>query len=488
MPSHPFTVQASTEQPAGVVHHDDPRQASAEKPSRVGGQGNPDAAGRRSSRARWPLRLVVAASLLTGLAAVAVVTVAVSASGTEPLITGLLLLGFAAGWAMLFVLSLRFTDRPQRWAAVPAVALGATGGALLLVPSGSAVLDALGWVWPPALLVLCAWVAVRIRRELPRRGGRWLLYPVLTVMALAAVGGGYATVARSLHRASLASLPGQLIDVGDHQLLLSCSGSGEPTAILESGLGESSAAWARIAPSVATATRVCVYDRAGRGRSELAATQDAGQIATDLHTLLDRAGVTGPLVMVGHSLGGVYVLDYTARYPQQVAGLVLVDATPPTAFTSLPDYPGFYNLFRYAAGLSPTLARLGVTGLVYGSIHADLPPEARELARGDWATADQARSQRDEFAMVPDRMDAARSVTTLGGMPLFVVTATVDTQPGWLPAQEDLATLSENSVHLVVAGATHGSLMDTEADAALTNQAIVQVVDSARTGRPLVSS
>ena len=142
--------------------------------------------------------------------------------------------------------------------------------------------------------------------------------------------------------------------MGDHRLYLSCTGSGEPTVILEPGLGGTSAAWGWIAPTVAAHTRVCVYDRAGRGRSEPSPTpQDGDQIATDLHTLLERADITGPLVMVGHSLGGLYVLDYTARYPQQVAGMVLLDATPPTAFTALPDYPGIYDMLTTADRVVP---------------------------------------------------------------------------------------------------------------------------------------
>jgi pimeloyl-ACP methyl ester carboxylesterase len=163
--------------------------------------------------------------------------------------------------------------------------------------------------------------------------------PVITVTALAAVGGGIHTVTQAVDQATAESLPGHLIDVGDHRLYVSCTGSGEPTVILEPGLGGTSAAWAWIDPTVATHTRVCVYDRASRGRSDPSPDpQDGDQIATDLHTLLDRAGITGPLVIVGHSLGGLYVLDYAARYPQQVAGMVLLDTTPPTAFTELPDY------------------------------------------------------------------------------------------------------------------------------------------------------
>ncbi len=85
-----------------------------------------------------------------------------------------------------------------------------------------------------------------------------------------------------------------------------------------------------IAPAVARDTRVCVYDRAGRGWSEPAdTTQDGAQIATDLHTLLQRGHVPGPYVLAGHSFGGLYVLTFAARYPDEVAGMVLVDSTPP---------------------------------------------------------------------------------------------------------------------------------------------------------------
>jgi pimeloyl-ACP methyl ester carboxylesterase len=431
------------------------------------------------------MRAVVAVSVISGLAAAAA-GVVVSVGGTEPVVDGLVLLGFAVGWVLLAALSVRFTDQPQRWAAVPAAVMGVGGAALLVFTPSNATLDALGWVWPPALLVLLVWITTRIRRQLPRRDGRWILYPVIAVTALAAVGGGYHTVTQSIDQASAESAPGQLVDVGDHRLFLSCTGSGEPTVILEPGLGETSAAWGLIAPTVAAHTRVCVYDRAGRGRSEPSpAAQDGDQIATDLHTLLDRAGITGPLVMAGHSLGGLYVLDYTARYPEQIAGMVLVDATPPTAFTALPDYPAFYDIYRIATGLFPGLARLGGTQLIYSSSHPELPAPAREQARAALSTAGQARSQRDEFAMVPTMMAQAGAVTDLGDRPLYVLTAPVNAQTGWLTPQMDLAALSGNSIHLVVAGAEHEALLDNPTHAATTSRAITAVVDAERTGTPL---
>ena len=409
-----------------------------------------------------------------------------SAGGTEPVVDGLVLVGFAAGWALLLALSVFFTDHPQRWAAVPAAVLGVGGAALLVFTPGNAAMDALGWVWPPAILGLLVWITIEIRRQLPRRSGRWMVYPVVAVTALAAVGGGIHTVTQAIDQASAQSLPGRLIDVGDHRLYLSCTGSGEPTVILEPGLGGTSAAWGWIAPAVAAHTRVCVYDRAGRGRSDPSPTpQDGDQIATDLHTLLERADITGPLVMVGHSLGGLYVLDYTARYPQQVAGMVLLDATPPTAFTSLPDYPRIYDMLTTLTGLFPGLARLGVTQLINGLGDAELPAQAANQVRADLSTAGQARSERDELAMVPTMMAQARAVTDLGNLPLYVLTAPVDTQSNWLTPQMALAALSDNSIHLVVAGASHQALLDNQADAAVSSQAITHVVDAARTGSPL---
>ena len=439
----------------------------------------------QAPRGRWPMRAIVTVSLLGGLAA-AVAGVLLTAGGTEPQVDAAVLIGFAAGWALLGALSVRFTDYPQRWATLPALVLGVGGVALLALNPSSGALDTLGWIWPPALLGMLTWITIRIRRQLPRSGGQWLLYPIVAVTALAAVGGAYHTVSQSFDQASADAPPGQLIDVGDHRLYLSCTGSGTPTVVLEPGLGETSAAWGWIAPAVAAQTQVCVYDRAGRGRSEPSPhAQDSDQIATDLHTLLERARITGPLIIVGHSLGGLYALDYTDRYPQQVAGIVLLDATPPTAFTALPDYPAFYDMFTTVTGLFPGLARLGITQLVNSASHPELPAQARDQARADTSTAGQARSQRDELAMVPTIMANVQSRTDLGDLPLAVLTAPEDAQTGWLAAQNDLAALSSNSTHLIIAGASHESLLDNQTIAAASSQAIDQVISAVHTSTPL---
>lgn len=107
---------------------------------------------------------------------------------------------------------------------------------------------------------------------------------------------------------------------------LHCEGAGSPTVVFESGLSDWSNTWALIQPAVATRTRACSYDRPGMGYSDPSPRPPTAEnVGSDLHAVLERAGIRGPLVLVGHSLGGFYMKVYAATYPQQVAGLVLVD-------------------------------------------------------------------------------------------------------------------------------------------------------------------
>jgi hypothetical protein len=117
---------------------------------------------------------------------------------------------------MLAVLSVRFSDQPQRWAAAPALFMGL--GGLLLAGVGSGAQGVLGWVWPPALMALVVWMIVRAHPQLRSRSRGWLLYPVIAMMAVAAVGGGYETARGALDEDL--PMPGQLIDVGEHSLHL----------------------------------------------------------------------------------------------------------------------------------------------------------------------------------------------------------------------------------------------------------------------------
>jgi pimeloyl-ACP methyl ester carboxylesterase len=304
-------------------------------------------------------------------------------------------------------------------------------------------------------------------------------------LILASVGGGYETVRESID-ATAYPMPGQLIDVGGHRLHLNCTGSGTPTVVLEPGLGEASSAMAWIAPAVARDTRVCVYDRAGRGWSEAAeGPQDAAQTATDLHTLLERANVPGPYVLAGHSFGGLYILTFAANYPDQVAGMVLLDSTSPASAPAPKAKTGSYDFLGRISALLPAVAHFGLARLYGQSSYGTLPPRSRDEARARSATASDVASFLNEFLEGSMAVHQAASLVDFAGKPLIVLTAGREHDDAWLAAQDKLATLSTNSRHRVVADATHASLVLNETDATAASQAIRDVVASVRTSRPL---
>jgi pimeloyl-ACP methyl ester carboxylesterase len=439
----------------------------------------------RTGPRQLPVALAVVGSLLTGLAAALVLVLVVFAGGTEPVITGAALVGFASGWALLAVLTTRWTGQPQRWARVPAIAMAATGLALLLTRPGNDVLTAAGWVWPPAALALAIWMA-RAARRAATRGVRWTVYPAICVVAVAALGGTFATVALALDDTSDA-VPGALYDVGGHRLHITCSGTGSPTVVLENGLNEISPLWSAITAQVSRTTRVCAYDRAGQGWSDdVDHPQDGQAVAADLHTLLARAGEHGPYVLAGHSSGGTLAMTYAARYPGQVAGMVLLDSSSPHQYTDQPDFAGTYAMMRRVLPVMPALARVAATRLIPESPSTALSPEAAAQVRAFTISPRGARSMRDEQSELRNVFTQAQALTTFDPKPLAVVTAreNADGTRGWAAAQDRLAALSSNSTHWT-ANTTHVGLLDDPTGSTSSVRAIAAVVTAVRTGTPL---
>jgi pimeloyl-ACP methyl ester carboxylesterase len=391
------------------------------------------------------------------------------------------MLAFALGWAMLAVLSARRTSQPQRWARVPAAAMAIVGGGLVVSRPGDQVMSALGWIWPPAVLALAIWMMRSVRRALRSRTRAWLVQPVCAVLAIAAVGGGVETVLESMDH-SLQAPAGQTYQVNGHRMFLHCTGTGSPTVLLSSGFGERTPSWAWIVNSVATTTRVCAYDRAGEGWSEPAdGPQDGIALATDLHATLATAGVGGPYVLAGHSVGGTYNMIFAARYPAEVAGMVLLDSATPEQFTALPNYPAFYATYRRVSGVLPTLARFGIGRVVAATQFAGLPTQARQQEQAFAATAREFRGMNDEWSQLPTAFTQAKALTSFGAKPLIVLTAGQGQDAGWSDAQDKLALLSTNSVHRTIDGATHAELLVDKRYAQQSSTAIVQVVAAART-------
>jgi pimeloyl-ACP methyl ester carboxylesterase len=184
------------------------------------------------------------------------------------------------------------------------------------------------------------------------------------------------------------------------------------------------------------------------------------------------------------------VLTFAARYPDEVAGMVLVDSTAPASAAkpgaASPGDAGSYDAMSRVSALVSTSARLGLSRL-YGQLeHGSLPPRSRDEARASNARASHVRSTIDEYVQANGSMEQAASLGDFADKPLVVLTAGSGSDDAHAAAQNDLATLSTNSVHRVIDGATHDSLISDEEDAAATTQAILDVVSSVRSAAPLV--
>ena len=320
-------------------------------------------------------------------------------------------------------------------------------GGLMLVAFGSPVRVTLSWIWPPTLLLLVIWMVYRTRRDMRSRSGRAQLYLAFSILALSAVGGGYETLGEATESNAVPDT-GRLIDVGGHKLYLTCVGSGSPTVVLEPGAGGTSSLLGWITPAVARSTRVCVYDRAGRGWSEAPdSLHDGAQVATDLHTLLHRGGETGPFVLAGHSFGGLYVRIFAAHYPDELAGLVLVDSTasrepamsvvPSSGDSSSDEAVGRVSV------LASLAARVGLARVVGQLDWGTLPPSSRNDVRASVAQASWVRSTVDEYMRGGASAQEATSLRGVGDKPIFVLTA--GQHPGLLDggAEQDADTVDK---------------------------------------------
>jgi pimeloyl-ACP methyl ester carboxylesterase len=317
------------------------------------------------------------------------------------------------------------------------------------------------------------------------RIGRALLWLIVALLVLAVVGAIYQAIATE--RAERAyPPPGEMVDVGGYSLHINCVGQGSPTVVLDAALGNTSAGWVRVQREVSDTTRVCAYDRAGMGWSEMGPEpRDAKQISSELHSLLSKADIVGPYVLVGHSFGGLYMQTYAARYPDEVAGVSLVESSHPDQFSRLPGGEENYERLKQLYAVAPLLARIGVIRL-FNLIPAPpgLPQHQRAQIDALSPSTHQVSTAAQEFRASPATTAQARSLRSLGDKPLAVISAGTQ-PPEWLELQDDLATLSPNSMHSVVEGATHTSVVDERSDAHATSAAIVEVVEAVRNDRPL---
>ncbi len=234
-----------------------------------------------------------------------------------------------------------------------------------------------------------------------------------------------------------------LVDVGGYRLAVHCIGEGSPTVVLETGLGAPSEYWEPVQQQIAGLTRVCLFDRAGRGKSDPVPTpRTCADMVADLRALLRNARIPAPYVLVGNSLGGMNARLYAHRHPEEVAGLVLVDGSHQDQFTRIgealpepdPDSPDSHKgFYRFWAG-------------------------------GGWR--DPANNP-EKVDFVASR-EQLRAIGSLGDLPVVVLASGVflhetPTRPEagprlhetWQDLQRDLADLSSNSAYSVVESSGH---------------------------------
>jgi len=184
-------------------------------------------------------------------------------------------------------------------------------------------------------LVLVACMALRriimLRQVEHSRARRWkegvILWPVaLFCIAVAALAAFNAIALYYYRHPPL----GNMYSVNGRLMRLQCMGQGSPTIVLDAGGGKDGLTWAGIQPKLALHTQVCSYDRAGMGWSDPGSyPRDADHVASELHGLLASAHIHSPVVLMGHSMGGLFIRDYAAHYPAEVAGLVFEDSSTP---------------------------------------------------------------------------------------------------------------------------------------------------------------
>ena len=211
--------------------------------------------------------------------------------------------------------------------------------------------------------------------------GKALLWLIVALLVLAVAGAIYQAIATELAERAYPP-PGEMVDVGGYRLHIHCVGQGSPTVVLDAGSGEMSAQWVWVQQEVSGTTRVCAYDRAGMGWSEMGPEpRDAKQISSELHTLLTKAGIDGPYVLVGHSFGGLYIQTYAARYPDEVAGVALVESSSPKQFSQQPTTRDSYEPQNQIFDVVSLLARIGIVRLLFKL--DPVPPELPQQQRAD---------------------------------------------------------------------------------------------------------
>jgi pimeloyl-ACP methyl ester carboxylesterase len=329
-----------------------------------------------------------------------------------------------------------------------------------------------------AALFFCALCAAVLLRP----GAAILVEAAIIVICIACGSYLYQTVATFIDQRRYPP-PGKLVEIDGSRMHILSSGTGSPTVILEAGLGAMSSGWGWVQPEIENFTRVVSYDRAGLGWSDADPFHPSAQrIAWRLHKLLRSAGITGPFVLVGHSMGGLLVRMFASQYPDEVAGMVLLDASHPDQRERYPAirqhmHTGFQLLKK--TRIPTRFGYMRLTRLFHSQAEG-LPERQRSEAEAFLSSHHHFSAALKESQAWNTLCAEVRSARGLGTKPLAVVSAGTDVLPGAAELQAELAALSTNSTHRVIDGATHVTLVTHRGHAMSVVEAIRDVVEQVR--------
>jgi pimeloyl-ACP methyl ester carboxylesterase len=292
---------------------------------------------------------------------------------------------------------------------------------------------------------------------------RWTIWTALGMFALlivVGVIGGIASYVATRRGFARFPPPGRLVKAGEHRLHINCTGRGPATVVFESALGGWSIDWDVLQSLLPSNVRACSYDRAGYGWSDPSHRRySPDQVAGELHELLKAAGIPGPYILVGHSIGGIYVRQFAHLYPDDTAGLVLVDSSHEEMLRRYPPDSDFVRRTRMIRVLR--IARFatitGVTRLLDMPVAnlPDLRGEQRRIAQAIGYRYANYEAFYNEAAAFIDASGNPRSESpSLPDVPLIVLTSkkNLEEPPDniWRDLQSELVGLAREGKQTVV--------------------------------------
>lgn len=290
--------------------------------------------------------------------------------------------------------------------------------------------------------------------------------------------------------------PGELIDVGGFSLHINATGAqnDKPTLLIESGAGAPSEYYYWLGEMLRDSMRVVRYDRAGIGYSDLSdAPRDPETIAGELHTLLEKAGESPPYILAGHSYGGHYIRVFTALYPDEVAGLVFIDAPHPNSSERLntPPEPKFLKALYKVGAITGDLGVLGLGDRVLGPIlrAPGLPEEVTNRYLDYTLNGKYLWGYLEEEKWYPELVERSGGINDFGSRPIRVFAGTNLNEKALLKMglnpeeirterrkmQEEIAGLSTNGQAFFLEGG-HITIFSLKENAAIICNEILKLI------------